>query len=312
MRHRILSLLSLLWLSLGMVASASPASLISQQSPQLPERPLRILSLEFPLTESLLALGIQPLGVVEPAGYQAWIGYGNLESVANLGSRQQPSLEQMALLQPDLILGIDYRHAPLFEALQRIAPTVLFHYEPGFSGQSQLDDSLHLFEQIARLTGRTPQAQQLLTQFETELAQHRQRLHQARLSQTSFLLLQDLGLANDTYWLYTGNSMAAGLAHRLNLRFWPETPSKDGVRYLYSQELLTEPAQYLLFSSLSGPDIGLDAKTASPVWQQIPAKQAGRVRLLERNIWSFGGPHSALRLARAITDALLAQQPATR
>lgn len=285
--------------------SASPVSVVAQQSAKLPAWPKRIACLEFPLAESLLALGLKPAGLSEAEGYQHWIGYGSVEGCQNLGSRQQPALEQLALLQPDLILGVDYRHAALFKALDQIAPTILYRYQPGFSGQSQLDDSLLMFEHIAQLTDRQSQAAPLLQQFEQQLQQSRQQLAAKGLANRRFLLLQDLGMTNDSYWLYTANSMAAGLATRLGLSFWPPEPHRDAVRYLYSKELLTDPAHYILFSSLSGPEIGLDQKLTSAVWQQIPAWREQRIVLIPRNIWSFGGLMSAQRLAEAISQSLL-------
>jgi hypothetical protein len=81
-------------------------------------------------------------------------------------------------------------------------------------------------------------------------------------------------------------------------------PSKIGVGlYHYS---LAKPDLAVLFVTTAGANVPLDTKPDSPVWRFVPAKKAGRVSLVEPNIWGFGGPMSALRLSNMITDKLLA------
>lgn len=72
-----------------------------------------------------------------------------------------------------------------------------------------------------------------------------------------------------------------------------------------SQDLLHEPNMAVLFVSATDAGGRLEAKLDSPVWRFVPALREGRVALVERNIWGFGGPMSALRLAGTITDTLL-------
>ncbi|KOT25642.1 putative aBC Fe3+-hydroxamate transporter, periplasmic ligand binding protein [Burkholderia mallei] len=62
----------------------------------------------------------------------------------------------------------------------------------------------------------------------------------------------------------------------------------------------------MLFVSATEPGVPLDAKLDSSIWRFVPARQAGRVALVERNIWGFGGPMSALRLADEMTQRVLA------
>jgi iron complex transport system substrate-binding protein len=69
---------------------------------------------------------------------------------------------------------------------------------------------------------------------------------------------------------------------------------------------LARPASdRLLLTSMTGPEQSLADKLASPVWRHVPARRAGHVMLVERNIWVFGGPISAGKLADAITATLL-------
>jgi ferric hydroxamate transport system substrate-binding protein len=82
--------------------------------------------------ENLLALGIQPVGVADIRGYQKYVNVqpSLAESVVDIGTRQEPSLEAIAQLKPDLILGVELRHQTIYDTLSAIAPTLLFNPYP--------------------------------------------------------------------------------------------------------------------------------------------------------------------------------------
>ncbi|MBN3821962.1 ABC transporter substrate-binding protein, partial [Paraburkholderia sp. Se-20369] len=123
----------------GAAAAGHPAlanPVVSQASARMPARPLRVVALEFMFAETLAALDITPVGMVDTAFYPGWLGYDNARfaHVTDVGSRQEPGLEAIAAVKPDLIIGVGFRHAPIFEALDRIAPTILFQFSPNVNG----------------------------------------------------------------------------------------------------------------------------------------------------------------------------------
>ena len=291
---------------------------VSQFSATMPVRPKRVVVLEFMFAEDLAALDVTPVGLVDAAYYADWIGYDSARfaGVPEVGTRQEPSLEAIASTRPDLIIGVGFRHAPIFAALERIAPTVLFQFSPnvdkGDVRQTQLDWTRTVFRTIGCLTGREAETRDVEAKLDADLARNAQRLAQAGLSGEQFALLQELGLP-DRYWAYTGNSTAAGVARALGLNLWPVEPTREGTIYVSSADLLKKPDLAVLFVTTAGADVALDTKLDSPVWRFVPAKRAGRVSLVQPNIWGFGGPMSALRLSNMITDKLLAMPlPQTR
>ncbi|CAG9227865.1 Iron ABC transporter substrate-binding protein [Paraburkholderia caribensis] len=288
--------------------SANPT--VTQASAALPAHPKRIVVLEFMFAEALLSLDVTPAGMVDTAYYPSWIGYGveRMQSVPDVGTRQEPSLEAIAALKPDLIIGVGFRHAPIFGALQSIAPTVLFQFSPEMkldgAQATQLEWARRIFDTIGCMTGRTVQAQAIERQLDEGLARDAKRLADAGRTHADFALLQELGLP-DRYWAYTSNSMAGGVARKLGLTLWPAQPTREGTTYVTSEDLLKRPQMSVLLTSATGPEVKLEAKLDSPVWRFVPARREGRVTLVERNVWGFGGPMSALRLSRAVTDAVL-------
>ncbi|RQQ53340.1 iron-siderophore ABC transporter substrate-binding protein [Burkholderia stagnalis] len=301
----------------GMPAGASLAGnpVVSQASAAMPARPLRVVALEFMFAETLAALDITPVGMVDTAFYPGWLGYDNARfaHVTDVGSRQEPGLEAIAAAKPDLIIGVGFRHAPIFDALDRIAPTILFQFSPnvneGGVPVTQLDWTRQIFRTIGAVTGRSARAQAVEAQLDAGLARNAQRLAAAGRQHERVALLQDLGLP-DRYWAYTGNSTAAGLARVLGVELWPNKPTREGTLYVTSADLLPQRDLAVLFVTTGGVDMPLDSKLDSPVWRYVPARRAHRVALVERNIWGFGGPMSALKLADVMTDTLLALPPA--
>ncbi|HGL6715575.1 iron-siderophore ABC transporter substrate-binding protein [Burkholderia contaminans] len=289
---------------------------VSQASATMPVRPQRVVALDFMFAESVIALDIVPVGMADTAFYPGWLGYQSdrLANVTDIGSRQEPGLEAIAAVKPDLIIGVGFRHAPIFDALDRIAPTILFQFSPNVSDGgvpvTQLDWMRQIFRTIGAVTGRDARAQAVDAQLDAGIARNAARLAAAGRKGERVALLQDLGLP-DRYWAYTGNSTSAGLARALGLDPWPKKPTREGTLYVTSADLLRQRDLAVMFVTASGMEVPLSAKLDSPVWRFVPAMKEHRIALIERNIWGFGGPMSALKLADVMTDTIL-KLPAAR
>ncbi len=87
--------------------------------------------------------------VCEIAGYRTWVDVATegLSGAADVGRRQQPSLEAIRKLQPDVILTSRYRHASIADALGEIAPVHLI------DDQESDGDMLASVYQSARQSG---------------------------------------------------------------------------------------------------------------------------------------------------------------
>lgn len=92
---------------------------------EVPCTPQRVVTLGQGQTDTTLALGVTPVGVVKP-WTDDWYDYlpDEVEEAKVLGTELEPDLEAIAALNPDVILGSKLRHEALYEQLSRIAPTV--------------------------------------------------------------------------------------------------------------------------------------------------------------------------------------------
>ncbi|BDH56960.1 ABC transporter substrate-binding protein [Tsukamurella sp. PLM1] len=93
---------------------------------KVPANPQRIVVIDSPHTDALVALGITPVGAAVAAANDGFPGYlrDKLGGTANVGLIAGPDIEAIAALKPDLIIGSKVRHEKLYQQLSAIAPTV--------------------------------------------------------------------------------------------------------------------------------------------------------------------------------------------
>ncbi|WP_019413782.1 ABC transporter substrate-binding protein [Paenisporosarcina sp. TG20] len=88
--------------------------------------PKRIVILTNEGVEALLAMGVTPVGAVEAWTGNTWYDHTaeQLKDTKSVGKESEPSLEAIAALKPDLIIGNKMRQEKVYEQLSKIAPTV--------------------------------------------------------------------------------------------------------------------------------------------------------------------------------------------
>lgn len=88
--------------------------------------PKRVVILTNEGTEALLAMGVKPVGAVESWLGDPWYDHikDQMEGVKSVGTESEPSLETIASLKPDLIIGNKMRQEKVYDQLSQIAPTV--------------------------------------------------------------------------------------------------------------------------------------------------------------------------------------------
>jgi iron complex transport system substrate-binding protein len=93
----------------------------------IPVRPQRIVALDASLSEAVVLLKRPLVGGVSSEGhvrgFPAYLG-GAVKDTAEVGPVENPDLEAVAALHPDLIVSATSRHDALYDQLSKIAPTV--------------------------------------------------------------------------------------------------------------------------------------------------------------------------------------------
>jgi iron complex transport system substrate-binding protein len=142
---------------------------------EIPAQPQRVVTLDFPSTDAVLALGTTPVGEYDvsyvPGGVQAWTKAAQGDETPTLLNTDQGfPFEQIAALKPDLIVGTNTYPlvADAKDQLTGIAPTVAHVDAPG------VDTWQQGLETIGQALGKPDAAKRLIADAEARIAQTRQ------------------------------------------------------------------------------------------------------------------------------------------
>src|SRR5690606_24620396 len=141
-------------LALTFAAGTAAAGTItdSRGSQEFTEPPERVIPLEWSLIEQVIVLGITPVAVADPEAYRTWVGAPVLQAeVADAGLRQEPNLERIAELDPDVILVADDQ-ITMVPTLERIAPVL--HFDTFSATHDNAEAARDTFLELARLFDR--------------------------------------------------------------------------------------------------------------------------------------------------------------
>ncbi|MET7716651.1 iron-siderophore ABC transporter substrate-binding protein [Streptomyces sp. NPDC005407] len=113
----------------GAGAAAFPRTIKhAMGSTPIPTQPKRVIVLDTGELDDVTLLGIKPVGAVSPhmkteGGFPNYLK-GKIDGVKDVGPMEEPNLELIASLKPDLILSSKIRHEKVYDKLKGIAPTV--------------------------------------------------------------------------------------------------------------------------------------------------------------------------------------------
>ncbi|ABF44187.1 MULTISPECIES: ABC transporter substrate-binding protein [Deinococcus] len=272
----------------------------------VPKQVKRVVALEWTYAEDLLALGVQPVGVADLRGYGEWVnipiklGAG----VQDVGTRQQPNLERIRALKPDLILTAKLRATQNYAQLQAIAPTIVF--DP-FAGGSQVAEMRRTFQTIGGLVGRPKTARQVLSTLDLRLSRVAQDLKKAGRAGETFVFAQAFTARGGapTMRLFTSNSMVSELLTQVGLvNAWNARPDPYGFTEVSLEPLSALKTQNFLYVTPADDNV-FAAPSVQPLWQGLSFVKAGRAYPLNEKTWTFGGPLSAITLMNELSRRML-------
>lgn len=294
-------LLLLTWLATSWVWAAG-GEVVSRQSDTLPDVPQRIISLDDITTEILLALGVKPVGVANVSSYnrQGKPLREHLKGIPSLGSGQQPNLERLVALEPDLIMGTSSVHAALFQRLNSLAPTILYDVSLEPTPDDAVAVGIALMEHVAGLTGTEEKAQEVRAELEAVLTEGRRVAEKTGLvgRPVSVLYpLPDQGL----FIVSNEKTLVVSLANRLGgTNPWPLQDSSVIHKRIELHALAREPDLRLFFIGNFKGNTMFD----SSLWQAIPVAGRSHYGFLPTDYWSFGGPLSAMEIMSQMIELM--------
>jgi ferric hydroxamate transport system substrate-binding protein len=267
-------------------------------------QPKRVIALEWTYVEDVLALGVQPIAIADIKGYNAWvkIPVAMDKGVQDIGTRQEPNLEAIAKLNPDLIIAVSFRAGQNHDKLKAIAPTLVFDPYPT-DGSSHYVEMESTFNTIAAALNRTAEAQNVLKHMQDKFGAAKSALEKAGRIGESFILSQGFTANNQkAFRLFTDNAMATQILERIGLKnAWKDKPQQYGFSATTLEGLVQLSDTNFFYVAQNDDNTGF---AGSEVWNSLPFVKSKRAYWLGGDAWLFGGPLSAEVLVELVLESM--------
>jgi len=253
----------------------------------IPAQPQRVVVLDTGELDSAAALGFAPVGAV-----RAPVDSGLLEYLSDatadtqlVGTIQEPNLEKIASLRPDLILSSKLRHEQLYDQLSQIAPTV-FTETVGVTWKEN-------FAVHAEALGLEDKAAEMLADYEAGADALGDRLAEdGKLPEVSIVRFMPGEIR-----LYAKASFIGTILEDVGV---PRPIAQDVNEFdvVVGPEQVAKMDGDALFYAAYGPPDDTDqvTVTAGPLWQRLDVVKAGRAYEVADDHWFLGIGISAANL----------------
>lgn len=268
--------------------------------------PERIVALDPHFMDLSIALGVEPIGYAqtryvasgksgEPIPQIPYLGQYIDNKPTNVGTRQQPSLEAILELQPDLIVG-QFIDPSLYEKLSQLTPTVypvrdVYAYREEYRWQEVL-------KTYGKILGKSDRAEAAIAEYERTIAETAKKLP-SEVKQQRWLLVAMSGV--EAMVIFDEPTFAGNLLEQLgfNLASLPEELQGKGRlgEIPISMEKLTDVKADAIIVMASSKTSQQEIKTLwqeTPLLRSLPAAKAEQVYFVDYQLWSrIRGPTAA-------------------
>lgn len=271
--------------------------------------PKRVVVLEWSYVECFLAMGIVPVGVADMKGYSNWVvvGLDQLSKSTDVGTRQEPNLEAIMALEPDLIIAESFRVAKNYDKLNEIAPTYVFDsYAPDAIKDHYASQQVTI-RTIGEIMQTKDMAEKTIRDLEAYYAQAKEKLTTAGLAGKKYVLTNMWSTQNNvTLRLFTDTSTVCGILSKMGLVNAYKIDETQ--KYGYSEgsiELLVPVADSLFIYTVQDTDNVIENQLKNnEVFSNLAFVREKRMYPLGSGTWLFPGPLSSRALADKILKTL--------
>lgn len=244
--------------------------------------PERVVSLYQGATDTAVALGIKPVGMVESWTEKPMYRYLRpyLSGVRMLGLETQPDLEGIAWLDPDLIVAARNRHLAIFPLLEQIAPTVVIE---------DVYDFKTLLSVMARATGKQAQGRCLLEHWQARTRDFQSRIRK-KLGDAWPTEVAILSFRADHARIYYGGFARSVLEELGFLAPKSHRQAGWGIKLTSQESIPAMDAETIFLFMEDEPAVQrtYQSWTAHPLWQNLQAVRAGEVYPVNPVTWNMG------------------------
>ncbi|MCC5604891.1 iron-siderophore ABC transporter substrate-binding protein [Nostoc favosum] len=260
----------------------------------VPNDPKRVIVISHRgLLSHALTLGVKPIGsnanTLEDLKKiylreQSFLG-GKIEGIQQVGLPDNPNLEKISLLKPDLILAWAYLKS-VYPLLSQIAPTVLIPFD--------MPDWKDEFNLVAEILGKEAEAQQAWEQYYQRIEELKAALGNRYENRT----VSVASTAPSNNYVLVKNSFAGSILNDVGLQrpAVQDVIKPSGGIYNISEErldILDGDFLFLLYTYDFGEMETYERLKQKPIWKQLKAVKNNQVFLVDFWAWTWNNPSAA-------------------
>jgi iron complex transport system substrate-binding protein len=262
-----------------------------------------VVGLEWGEVEMLVSLGIMPVGVADVEGYGTWVTAAPLaDGVSDVGLRGEPSVDSIVALEPDLVVMEAERGSALVTQLEEYVPVLVTTGSDASDNLTRMRDDLLM---IATAVGKVPEAERLLSDLDTALADGRQRIEDAGATGEQFAMADGWRQGSSiSIRMFGEGALVSEVAAELGLaNAWEgEVDEVWGLGTTDVEGLTAIDGEQLRFfyNASDGDDVFADGLAGNAIWTSLDFVEQDQLHKLPDGIWTFGGPLSCQQFIDAI------------
>lgn len=225
---------------------------------RVPEDPRRVVTLDPTVLLDVLALDVEPVGYAEADASQPLFLEDELEGAEPVGTESEPSIEKIATLEPDLIMGLTQDP----ETMSEIAPTVDVEFDE--------TDWKRMFRERADVLGERELADGKISGFDARVRALREQMG-ARLDEVTVSMIR-FGEGNVAVYptSFSGSVLAdIGIQRPSNQSFGAGECCVD----LSVEEIPEIDADYVFIAVDPGAEDRLEEYESNPLWGRLEGKK---------------------------------------
>lgn len=234
---------------------------------KLPVNPRKVVDLSYS-ADFLVALGVVPIASPSDSDGKSFYPYlaSRLAGTTPIASALNPNLEQLLMLQPDLIIAREGAHDQHYEALSKIAPTVMvsvINTDKAYTWKEHLHVFANIFNQQAS-------AKETIVKYEARTAQLKSKLANKVGDRT---ILMPRVNPKDTIQIFgtKGHGLGDLFHQELGLKAAVGVPDAHSVQLSEEKFYELDPDYMFIMASNKDAKDRLEQLKEKPLWKNMKA-----------------------------------------
>ncbi|MFS0556280.1 ABC transporter substrate-binding protein [Brevibacillus sp. 179-C9.3 HS] len=254
--------------------------------------PKRVVALEYSFVDGLWELGVTPVGIAQEKDKDVEGLLGQKIEYTSVGTRQQPSLEVISSLQPDLIIGDLNRHKDIYKDLQKIAPTIILK-----SRNSTYQENLSSFTTIGEALNKQKEAEQRLIKHKEIIEEFKKKVPAGDSRNVMLGVFRA-----DSLSAHGAKSFDGELLEMIGIKNAIQDAPEPTVKISLEQMVQWDPDVIFLAEA---DDALLNEWKQNELWNNITAVKNKEVYKVNRDLWTrYRGLKSAERIVEEAVKLL--------